>query len=121
MVTGEPKPPVVTDGENPVMVGAARGVTVNTGPVTTPAGVTTVIGPVVAPPGTFTVICVGESMLKNCASTPLKNTLLAPVKFVPVMTTCVPGAPVVGVTALMVGALALVTVKLLALVPAPPL
>jgi len=53
------------------------------------------------------------------ALTPLNRTAVAPVKFVPLIVTLLPTAPLVGVKLVIVGALA-VTVKLLALVAVPP-
>ena len=56
--------------------------------------------------------------MKLAALTPLNVTAVAPVKFVPLIVTLVPTAPLVGVKLVMVGALD--TVKLLALVAVPP-
>ena len=56
--------------------------------------------------------------MKLVALTPLNVTAVAPVKFVPLIVTLVPTAPLVGVKLVMVGALD--TVKLLALVAVPP-
>jgi hypothetical protein len=53
------------------------------------------------------------------AALPLNATAVAPVKFVPLIVTLLPTAPLVGVKLVIVGALAL-TVKLLALVAVPP-
>src|SRR5262245_33554519 len=85
--------------------------------VAIPPGVVTEMGPVVAPVGTAAVICVAESTVK-LAFVPLNLTELAPVRFVPVMTTLVPTGPLVGVKLLIVGEP--ITVKLLALVAVPP-
>ena len=63
--------------------------------VAVPPGVVTVIFPVCAPLGTVAVICVYEFTVK-VALTPPNVTLVAPVKFSPVMTTLVPGVPLVG-------------------------
>src|SRR5262249_10981864 len=77
-------------------------------------------GPVAAPGGTVAVICVGELITKLTVGTPPKATALAPEKFVPVITTCVPTGPLVGEKLVMVGAAAVVMVKLFALAPVPP-
>ncbi len=61
-----------------------------------PPGVVTQIFPVVAPVGTVAVIWVEETTLNAVAETPLNVTLVAPVKFVPVMVTDVPTGPLVG-------------------------
>ena len=60
-----------------------------------PAEVVTLIGPVVAPLGTVAVICVLEFTV-NDALVPLNATLVAPVKFEPLIVTCVPTGPLVG-------------------------
>ena len=52
------------------------------------------------------------------AVTPLNVTLVAPVKFVPLIVTLAPAGPLVGVKLVIVGGLS--TVKVLALVAAPP-
>jgi hypothetical protein len=57
------------------------------------------------------VICVDE-LTVNVEVVPLKRTALAPVKFVPVMTTDVPTGPLVGLKPVIVGAGWAVTVKL---------
>lgn len=62
----------------------------------------TTIGPVVAPGGTMAVIWVADSTLKF-ALTALKVTTVAPVKFVPLMVTEVPIAPLVGEKLAIVG------------------
>jgi hypothetical protein len=69
-------------------------------PVSPP--VVTRIGPVVAPVGTVAVICVAEFTVK-VADVWLNLTAVAPVKFVPVITTDVPTAPLVGANELTVG------------------
>lgn len=58
------------------------------------------IGPLVAPVGTVAVICVAESTV-NCASVLLNLTEVAPVKPSPVIVTCVPTPPEVGLKPLM--------------------
>jgi hypothetical protein len=83
---------------------------------TMPAELVTVILPGVAPAGTLVVIDVAAVALK-LALTPLKLTLVTPMKFVPVSVTLVPAAPLVGVNDVKVGALMIV--KLLALAPVP--
>src|SRR5882762_8903856 len=82
-----------------------------------PPGVVTLIGPVVAPDGTVAVIAVAEFTVK-LALVPLNSTDVAPVKFVPLIVTLVPAGPLPGVKLVMVGGLS--TVKLLALLAAPP-
>ena len=85
------------------MVGAGWDVTSNEAVlVAVPEEVTTLIGPSVAPVGTVAVIWVGEFTVK-VAEVPLKRTAVAPVKFVPVMTTEVPTGPLVGLKPEMVG------------------
>src|SRR4051794_41890392 len=54
--------------------------------VPVPLGVVMLTGPVVAPVGTVAVICVAE-LIAAADATPLNFTTVAPVKFVPVMTT----------------------------------
>src|SRR5438093_2848064 len=85
--------------------------------VAVPPGVVTLIGPVVAPLGTVAVIWVLELEVM-VAATPLKVTLVAPVRLFPLMVTEVPTGPLVGVNELIVGG-DVVTVKLLALVAVP--
>src|ERR1039457_5268720 len=60
-----------------------------------PPSVWTRIRPEVAPAGTVAVICAVESIVK-AALVPLKVTLVANTRFVPVITTLVPAAPLVG-------------------------
>jgi hypothetical protein len=62
-------------------------------------GVVTVMGPVVAPAGTVVVIVPGGFSV-NVAATPLNETVVAPVKFVPVIVTPVPAGPKVGANGL---------------------
>ncbi len=74
-----------------------------------------------APDGTTAVICVGELTVKLVALVFLNFTSVAPVKFVPVMTTEVPTGPEVGTNEVIVGAAAApVTVKSWLLVAVPP-
>src|SRR5437667_6955909 len=84
--------------------------------VAVPPGVVTRSGPVVAPVGTVAWIVVAEVTVK-LALTPLNVTVVAPVKFVPLIVTLVPTGPLVGAKLVIVGAGT--TVKLLALVAVP--
>jgi hypothetical protein len=84
--------------------------------VPVPAGVVTLSGPVVAPAGTVALIAVAEVTVK-LALVPLNRTVVVPVKFVPLIVTVAPTAPLVGEKLVIVGGLT--TVKLLALVPVP--
>jgi hypothetical protein len=77
--------------------------------VPVPAAVVTETLPATAPLGTDALICVADSTL-NDALTPPNVTLLAPLKFVPVIVTLLPVMPVVGVNELTVGATCGVTV-----------
>jgi hypothetical protein len=74
--------------------------------VAVPAAVTTEIGPLVAPVGTTARICVDESCVKPAFS-PLNRTALAALSPEPLIVTCVPIAPTVGVKLVTTG----VTVK----------
>jgi hypothetical protein len=65
--------------------------------VAEPQGVVTAILPVMAPAGTVAVTWVSEFTAKVVAVTPPKATLLVPVKPEPVITTCDPETPLVGV------------------------
>jgi hypothetical protein len=94
-------------GVNDVIVGAAIVKFVRLDPV--PPGVVTLIGPVVAVVGTVAVICVAEFTVNVVAATLLNVTAVAPVKFVPVITTDVPTGPDVGVNEVIVGQVELVT------------
>jgi len=60
-----------------------------------PPAVTTCTVPVVAPDGTVVLISEPETTVK-LAATPLKVTLVAPVRLVPRMLTAAPTAPEVG-------------------------
>lgn len=86
--------------------------------VAVPPAVVTVIAPVPAPAGTVAVICV-EELTVNVALVPAKRTAVAPVKFVPVMTTEVPTGPLAGENDVMVGAAGVVTSKLVVLLAVP--
>lgn len=117
MVTVVPIGP--EDGVNPVIVGG--GFTVKTWVmVVVPPGVVTEIGPVVAPCGTFTVSVVAVA-LSTWARMPLNLTIFLDgigSKSDPLMVTCVPTAPDVGLKLVMVGGRA--TMKLCVLVADPP-
>src|SRR2546427_92717 len=84
--------------------------------VAVPPEVVTLIGPVVAPLGTVAEIEVAEFTVK-LALTPLKVTVVAPVKLVPVIVTLVPTGPLVGGMLVIVGAPP--TVNALGLVAVP--
>ena len=86
--------------------------------VAVPDGVVTVILPVVAPAGTTAVIRPSFTTLK-LADVPLNRTLVAPVKWLPLMVTEVPTTPLDGEKLLIVGADPPVTVKFDALVAVP--
>ena len=97
---------------------AMRGATVKLpAVVAVPPAVVTASGPVVALAGTVAVIWVLEATV-NAAARPLNLTAVAPVRFDPAITTCVPGAPLLGDTELITGAG--FTVKSVALMPVPP-
>jgi hypothetical protein len=119
IVTVVPLVPLV--GENDVIVGDPVDVTVKVPElVADPPGEVTVILPVIAPDGTTDVICVEELTVKVVALVFLNFTPVAPVKFVPVMTTEVPTGPEVGTNEVIVGAAAApVTVKSWLLVAVP--
>lgn len=85
--------------------------------VPVPLGVVTEIFPVVAPLGTGAVIWVALSTV-NVAAVPLKLTAVAPVKFVPLITTLAPTTPLAGLKLETVGPT--FTVKLLVEVAVPP-
>jgi hypothetical protein len=95
--------------------------------VAVPPGVVTEILPVVAPVGTVAVICVAETTWNVVALVLLNFTelvvklapLTVPLKFVPVIVTDVPTGPKAGVNPVIVGAGAVATVKLVALVFCP--
>lgn len=113
IVTSVPTRPFA--GENDVITGT--GATVKSSVlVALPAELVTVIGPVVAPEGTTALIRVPDTTVK-VAPTPLKATEDVPAKFVPVMVTVLPTAPMDGENEEMVGTA--VTMKSVALVPVP--
>lgn len=66
------------------------------------------------------MICVALLTVNVVAETPPNRTAVAPAKFVPVIVTELPTAPVAGVKLVMVGAFGLTTVKVPVLVPVPP-
>jgi hypothetical protein len=106
IVTFVPTVPLV--GENELTVGALPplDVTVNDDEfVPVPPGVVTAILPVVAPLGTWALMSVAELTTKVVSATPLNVTLVAPVKFVPWMSTAVPTGPLCGENDVTVGAL----------------
>jgi hypothetical protein len=84
--------------------------------VAVPSSVVTAMGPVVAPAGTVAVT-VPELLTVNVATLPPNETAVAPVKFVPVIVTPVPTAPIVGAKEVMAG----VTVKRVVVTKGPPL
>ena len=112
IVTLDPITPL--GGERLVM----RGATVKlVALVATPPGVVTVMGPVSALPGTVIVIWVAESTVKG-ALRPLSLTEVVLPRFVPVMATLTPIAPLPGEKLLIAGVK--LTVKLFAVVTVPP-
>ena len=74
-----------------------------------PLGVTISILPVVALTGTLTLISLALSLVM-VAATPLKATLVAPARFVPLMVTVVPTGPEAGLNLFAAGGLAVVDV-----------
>ena len=99
----EPFAPVLV-GLNEVIVGGGR----NVNPVKVvviPATVTATFP--VAPAPTTAFILVGETTVKEAAGTPPKLTLVAPVKFTPVMVIVVPLLAVCGVNEEMIGSVIL--------------
>jgi hypothetical protein len=110
-----PTAPLV--GAKLVTVGGPGNTVKSVGLLAAPPGVVTVIRPVVAAAGTVAWIVVDEVTVK-LAFAPLKVTLLAPSKFVPLIWTLVPTGPLVGAKFVTVGG-GTVTVKALALVAVP--
>ena len=111
-------PALPLDGEKLLIVGATLE-TVKFEPlVAVPAVVVTVILPVVAPEGTAAVTLPSFTKLK-LADVPLNLTPFTPVKWFPLIVTEVPTPPLDGEKLLIVGAVALLTVKLDALVAVP--
>jgi hypothetical protein len=118
MTTDDPILPLV--GEKDVIVGDPAAVTVKLEALTAvPSGVVTLIVPLVAPTGTTAVICVAELTSKLVAAVRLNVTPVAPVRFVPVMTTVVPTGPLIGTNDVIVGAVER-TVKFEGLAAVPP-
>jgi hypothetical protein len=105
-------------GLNDVMTGAPWVTPKLVAEVPVPEGELTEIWPEVAPLGTTAVILVEELIVK-VAATPLKRTDVTSPRFVPLMVTLVPGAPLVGVNDVMDGGLA-VTTKLEDVTAVPP-
>ena len=75
--------------------------------------------PVVAPAGTVAVILMSETTVNDVAITPLNFTMVAPVKFVPLIVTSVPTGPEVRREARDRRRVPEGTVKFVALVPVP--
>jgi hypothetical protein len=69
-----------------------------------PLGVVTEIGPLFARFGTVTSISVSDTTVNCFAMVPLNVTRVAPVKWLPVIATTVPGGPLVGEKPLITGA-----------------
>ena len=78
------------------------------------------IGPVLAPAGTVALIDESEPTENVVALVPLNVTFVAAVKWLPVIVTTVPTAPLVGLKDEIVGAGGVVTVKLVELDAVPP-
>ena len=87
--------------------------------VAVPPGVVMAIRPLLAPAGTTKVSVVALTTVNPLMLAPLSLMAVAPVKFVPVTVTTVPGPPAVGVKLAMVGA-GTVTVKATAAEVPPP-
>jgi len=83
-----------------------------------PPGVVTLIFPVVAPAGTTAWISLSDFTRKELEGTPLKATVVAPLKTFPLMTTVIPTFPLVGVNESICGGLRKVKLLELAAVPA---
>jgi hypothetical protein len=77
--------------------------------VPVPIALVTEIGPLTAPAGTVVEICVSETTLKVALTLP-NLTVLAPLKFEPVIVTGSPTAPEDGLNEVTVGATSAVTV-----------
>jgi hypothetical protein len=119
IVTNVPGAPLV--GENELIVGLPAAATMKSvALVAVPPGVVTWMGPVCVPLATVAEIFVLESTVKLSAALFPNLTAVAPVKFVPSITTSAPTGPEVGENDVIVGAPAAVTVKFWALVPVPP-
>src|SRR5207245_6589948 len=83
--------------------------------VAVPSSVVTDIGPLVAVTGTVALIELRDVIVKDDASTPPNFTEVVPIKPLPLIYTCVPDVPEIGVNDVIFGK----TVKLVALVPVP--
>jgi len=101
MTTDVPTGPL--EGVKLVIVGAGTMTVKFVLEVPVPFGVVTEIFPVVAAPGTVAVTWVSLSTVNVVAAVELNLTAVAPVKFVPVITTGVPAVPLVGVKLEIVG------------------
>lgn len=75
-------------------------------PLLVPPVVMIVTNTVPVPAGATAVICVPELTVKDAAGVPPNNTVMAPVRFVPVMVTVLPPAsgPILGLTDAAAGA-----------------
>ena len=116
-VTLAPTTPLA--GENEEMVGAAPVATVKLAALAAvPPEVVTLMGPVVAPADTVAVICWPLAWTEKVpVATPLKETDVVPLKWLPEMVTLVPTGPLAGENEEMAGGR---TVKLLVEVAVPP-
>jgi hypothetical protein len=113
-VTVAPTAPL--DGEKFVIAGSTVKLL---GLVAVPPAVTTVQVPLVAVAGTVAVICVAE-LTVYAAVVPFSFTDVAPVRFVPAIVTLAPPVPLLGLTFVIVGVAAVVTVNDELLVAVPP-
>jgi hypothetical protein len=95
IVTVVPGCPATGENEEIVGGGDVDGTVKSDVLVAVPPGVVTAILPLVAFWGTDALICVADVTLKTAVAPP-KVTAVAPVKFVPVIATVVPGAPETG-------------------------
>ena len=93
MLTLAPVGPEV--GEKLTIVGGGGFTVKFVAEMAVPPGVVTVIFPVTAPAGTIVVICVALDMVK-AADSPATTTLVAPVRFVPMIVMATPTAPLEG-------------------------
>src|SRR5262245_52827516 len=95
-------PPDPDDGVKLVIVGRATTVKL---PVLVPMpdGVVTTIGPLVAPTGTTAVILLPLLLTVNCALAPPSVTVVAPLRFRPLIVTDAPNPPLPGEKLVIVG------------------
>jgi hypothetical protein len=100
IVTAVPTGPL--DGLNDVIVGAEAVTVKSPALVAVPPGVVAEIFPVVAPEGTVASMRMAETTVK-LAAVPLKRTLVAPVRFVPLIVTAVPTGPLDGLNDVIIG------------------